>query len=259
MKKIFNITVGFLLSFYSAHIWAYSSFPDQNLFRRNKNNPAVDSFCPRLEGQYPNACCPYQQNGPIKCYYYDQKQIDIGTVSSATSCVSGSNQTVTCCDVASVTCNENISNKDFIQRLIKRKESSSAQLKCGFEACPYPEYWKTTTGLGKSVSRQDPSNQKCTVVQSQDQCASNSNMPRCSQFSACPPPPEPPTTPPTTPPVEPPANPGSGSGSGSGSGTGSGTGGPAVEDPGPVTNPPTTVPNTDTGSQPPAAEEPPQD
>lgn len=182
----------------------FPEFSENNAFRRNRTNPEKDSFCPRLEGSYPDSCCPYRQKGPIQCFYYNRTQVNVGKISSGITCENGADVSIPCCSISAVACNDDITQKNFIQRLIKRdgNDVNGTNLKCGFEPCPHPEYWKNDTIRGRTITRQDPSGQKCSVIfTQQDQCINNTNLPRCHQLSACPPPPPPPAPEPPPPPA----------------------------------------------------------
>ncbi len=159
-------------------------YPETNIFRRSKNSSAQDNFCPRLEGTYPKNCCPYNQKEPISCFYYEPTSVIIGKNSAATSCVGGVDTTVACCQKSSRTCIKNLKEKKFIQRSIRRDYNNDK--KCGFEPCPFPEYWKKDTGLGNVISRENKANELCApIAAAEDEC-STKNIPSCSELSSCP-------------------------------------------------------------------------
>ncbi len=180
--KLLN-TGSMLILLFSISSFGYVNFPDSDTFRRNVINPEKDSFCPRLEGVYPAHCCPYKQNSPIQCFYYNTTAVTIGTTSSGVDCINGVSVQVTCCQRASIACISDLSQKTFIQRLVKRAYQDSN--KCAFEACPYPAYWKNDNLQGRSVSKTKPTTATCDVVAQQDQC-SGSSVPDCGNISACP-------------------------------------------------------------------------
>lgn len=183
MKLLLILTI-----FFSTFVtWAQIDFPDNQTYRRNIVNPEKDSFCPRLEGSYPEHCCPYKQKGPRACYYFNTDSVGVGSNGTATSCVNGVNETVECCNRGTRSCIRDIVVKQFIQRQIKRPYPSSASTtkRCGFEACPFPQYWKNDNLSGKAVSHDDPSGRLCSVVVLEDQCAT-SGLPNCGSLSACP-------------------------------------------------------------------------
>jgi hypothetical protein len=167
--------------------WAQIDFPDNQTYRRNILNPEKDSFCPRLEGSYPEHCCPYKQKGPRPCYYFNTDSVGVGTNGQGVSCVNGVDQTVPCCNRGTRSCIRDIVVKQFIQRQIKRPypNSTSSTKRCGFEACPFPQYWKNDNLSGKAVSHEDPSGRLCSVVVLEDQCT-NTDLPNCGSLSRCP-------------------------------------------------------------------------
>ena len=193
--NLFKIIILVFVSFFTINSWAQIDFPDQTTYRRNITNPEKDSFCPRLEGSYPDHCCPYKEKGPRACYYFNTDAVTVGTSSSGTDCVNGENVTVSCCNRGSRSCVRDVVLKQFIQRQIKRPfpNANSATKRCGFEACPHPQYWKNDNLSGKAVSHNDPSGSLCSIVIQADECAS-SGLPNCGSLSACPIP-NPPTPP----------------------------------------------------------------
>ena len=180
--KLFN--TGFILILlFSLNSLSYFNFPDADTFRRNIKNSEKDSFCPRLEGSYPAHCCPYKQNAPIQCFYFNTTTVDVGSRSSGVDCVNGINVQITCCQRSAIACISDLSQKSFIQRLVKRAYQDSN--KCAFEACPYPAYWKNDNLRGKSVSNAKPTTATCDVVAQADQCSGGSLL-DCGNISACP-------------------------------------------------------------------------
>ncbi len=162
---------------------AYPSFPDNNAYRRDLQNPEKDSFCPRLEGAYPPHCCPYKQGSPMACHYFTSTSTPVGSISSGITCEEGVNRTVDCCIIASPPCVKDYVTKSFIPRLLKRDYQSKQS--CGFEACPYTTYWKDSS-LGNEVSKTAPPLATCDAVSQGDQCA-GSGLIRCESLGgACP-------------------------------------------------------------------------
>jgi len=190
--------------------FAYQDFPEDSVFRRNVIDPEKDSFCPRLEGVYPDHCCPYQQKGPVKCYYYNNDIARVGTNSSGGNCVGGVGGTVVqtaCCNVDSVPCITDLTEKNFIQRLVKR--DFQGKKRCNFEACPLPQYWKNDNIQGKVISRTKPTKDFCSVVEATSQCTPSATLPRCSSLNpTCPQPAPAPTPNPPSPNPSPLPNPG---------------------------------------------------
>lgn len=196
--------------FSSALVWGQFEFPDSTNYRRNINNPEKDSFCPRLEGSYPEHCCPYKEKGPRPCYYFHTDTVSIGMQGSKTSCVNGEDATVSCCNRSPRSCVRDLVIKPFIQRQIKRPfPTNSSPKKCGFEACPNAPYWKNDNLGSRAVSHQNPSASLCNVVIQEDQCAST-DLPNCSSLEPCPlpqPDPQPPQPPQPQPPQPQPPQP----------------------------------------------------
>ena len=126
--NLFFCTALLTLTLWPQQSRAYPTFPDTTDYRRDIKNPAKDSFCPRLEGNYPAQCCPYQQDNPEQCYYYNRTSVVIGTLSTATKCVNNVDTQVTCCNKVSVPCVKDLVQKQFIPRLIKRNYQSQNDL-----------------------------------------------------------------------------------------------------------------------------------
>lgn len=162
---------------------AQTSFPNDDKYRRNLLFPAQDSYCPRLEGNYPANCCPYKEKQGIQCYYFNTTSVSVGSYGSGTGCVNGADTQVTCCNRTAVTCIEDLSDKRFIPRLIKRNYQAADV--CKFEACPFPKYWKNDNIKGKEISDVRPQTVLCTAALQADQCAST-GLPECSALSTCP-------------------------------------------------------------------------
>lgn len=189
-----KIIISLLILFSASLAFTAADFPENNKYRRDVVNPEKDSFCPRLEGVYPDHCCPYKQKAPIKCYYYNNDRVRVGTNSTGLNCVGGVGGTVVqtaCCNVDSVPCITDVTEKTFIQRLIKR--DLDGKNRCNFEACPLPKYWKGENIQGTQISRTKPTTALCSTVAATSQCSVSTTLPNCNNLNpTCPlPAPEP--------------------------------------------------------------------
>ena len=119
---------------------SYAQTLGYNMCRHTLDVPEKNTFCPRIEGQHPEGCCP-PISGPSKmCYYAAYNAAGQGVLvnSHYYTCENDVNVRQNCCRRSSQACYEDRREKRFISFLVYQWKSPQG---CCLLDCPQASYW----------------------------------------------------------------------------------------------------------------------
>ena len=207
IKKYFCVFQFFFFGLF-LQSFAYAQAPQYPMCGQHDTIDKKDNFCPRIEGQHPENCCP-PIIGPRKtCWYAKFKKAGQRALinGSYSTCVAGTTVRNDCCRESSKDCYEDPKSRVFLSFLNYRSS------RCCFSLCPQSSYWSDhpiDPGVPPAsyhfVGESRPPNLCQTEIV--DSCTHGTEA-NCPPSTPCPSPPSPPRPPGPPEPPTPPRPPG---------------------------------------------------